>query len=82
MHSIQEGGWFDMPKEPAQWAYDAWGDMRHWRVSNVEMLPQWCEQSEDIKNLWRNTVANTLVRGEFIHDSEPARLATDTTNAG
>jgi hypothetical protein len=52
-----------MPEEIAEWAYNAWGDMRHWRVSQAEPLPQWCEQTEEIKTLWRATVKATLMKG-------------------
>lgn len=52
-----------MPNEVAEWAYKAWGDMRHWRVSDSEELPQWEDQTEEIKKMWRTTIAETLVNG-------------------
>lgn len=52
-----------MPREQAEWAYRAWGDMRHWRVSDTEIIPQWADQTEVIKEMWRNTIKETLVRG-------------------
>ena len=53
-----------MGKEIAEWAYIAWGDMRHWRVSESEIIPQWKDQDNAIKEMWRNTIRETLVKGD------------------
>lgn len=50
----------NVPKEAAQWAYDAYGDSRHWRAYNGESIPQWDQLPEGLQQAWR-TAADAVL---------------------
>jgi len=51
-----------VPKEPAEWAYNAFATMRQNKLPDGSPMRTWEQQSIFVKKLWREVIALTEER--------------------